>query len=70
MTCGKCKGPLSTQDLASYGHRCEDCFIGNRIGTSGQLSPVLRTRSKFLGLTDDKKQKPKHCHIDDTDRQS
>jgi hypothetical protein len=40
--CSKCQQPLSTQDQASYGTRCENCYTAPMLRTSGGLSAALR----------------------------
>jgi hypothetical protein len=63
MTCQQCKGPLSTQDQASYGERCEDCYVGRRMSETNGLPAALRLGkgdSRLNQFGSGKYQKPKH----------
>lgn len=42
MQCKKCRGPLTTQDRASYGERCENCYVGTTPGTTGSFPAAVR----------------------------
>lgn len=42
MQCGHCLGPITTQEYASYGERCEDCFCNRSPATTGSLPAAIR----------------------------
>lgn len=56
MTCKKCNGPLSTQDRASYGEQCENCYCGLTPATTGGLPAAVRQ-----GQQPDKSKHAKTC---------
>jgi hypothetical protein len=42
MICRKCGKRITTQELASYGERCEDCYCGGKPVTTNGLSAAVR----------------------------
>lgn len=62
MKCAKCLGPLSTQDQASYGQRCENCYVGRTSGTTGSAPAAIRqaSDSRINQFGSNKRQKARH----------